>query len=128
MRVKHTVQVQISQDADQKRKLYSDDATSAQTDTSGYTMQSNSLLSVEPSGLENLAFGDVTLVRGLYLEVDKEALVRVNGAADPVQLRIADGATKAKLLVEAEITQVTVENPSADVLSGVYVVWGLASI
>lgn len=124
MRLKHTVQVQLSQDTEQKRKLYSDDATSAQTDTSGYTQQANSLLSIDPAGLENLSFGDVTLVRGLYLEVNRDALVRLNGSADPLQLRIAASATKAKLFVEAEITQVTVENPSSEVLSGVYVVWG----
>lgn len=125
MRLKHTVQVQLSQDQDMRRKLYSDDLASvAQTDTSGFARQANSMLNIEPSGIENLTFGDVTLVRGLYLEVDKEAKVRLNGATDALQLRIADGASVAKLFLECEITQVTVENPAEDTLSGVYVVWG----
>jgi len=66
----------------------------------------------------------VTLVRGLYLEVDKDAKVRLNGATDAIQLRVADGAACAKLFLEGEITEVTVENPTEDALSGVYVCWG----
>jgi len=124
MRLKHTVQVQLSQDTAGKRKLYSDDATSALTDVSAYQRQANSILAVDPSGIENLTFGDVTLVRGLYLEVDKDAKVRLNGATDAIQLRVADGAACAKLFLEGEITEVTVENPTEDALSGVYVCWG----
>jgi len=124
MRLKHIVQVQITQDTAAKRKLYSDDATSATTDSEGYQRQANSLLSVDPAGLENLSFGDVTVVRGIYLEVTQEAKVRLNGAADPIQLRKASGATVAKLFLECEITQVTVENPAEDAMTGVFVCWG----
>jgi len=125
MRLKHTVQIQLSQDTEQRRKLYSDDVASvAQTDTTGYARQANSMLNIEPSGIETLSFGDVTLVRGLYLEVDKEARVRLNGATDPLQMRIAADAAVAKLFLECEITEVTVENPAEDSLTGVYVVWG----
>lgn len=124
MRLKHVVQVQLYQDTAGKRTLYADETTPATTDTSDYQRQANSLLSIEPDGLESLSFGDVTLVRGFYLEVDQEAKVRLNGAMDPIQLRIAVGATKAKLFLEGEITQVTVENPAEDTLSGVFVCWG----
>jgi hypothetical protein len=124
MRLKHTVQVQLSQDADAKRKLYSDDATSAQTDTSGFEKQANSLLAIDPAGLEDLKFGDVTLVKGIYLEVNRDAIVRLNGGTEAIQLRKAPDASVAKLFLEADLTQVTVENPTSEALSGVYVVWG----
>lgn len=125
MRLKHTVQVQAWLDTVFKRALFNDSSATAATQTDAWTKQANSVLSVEPGGLEPLSFGDVTLVRGLYLEVDGNARVRLNGAADAIQLAKASDATKAKLFVEAELTQITVENPSGDTtITGVYVIWG----
>lgn len=125
MRLKHTVQVQAALDTSMRRALFKDDLTSATVQTDAWTKQANSVLSVEPGGLESLSFGDVTLVRGLYLEVDGNARVRLNGASDPIQLTKASDVSKAKLFVEAELTQITVENPSGDtVITGVWVIWG----
>lgn len=124
MLLKHTVQLQISLDSEAKRKLFADDAVTAATSTNGFASQANSVLTIPPAGLKSLSFGDVQAVRGLYLETSLEALVRLNGAADPLSLKKADNASATKLFIEAEITQVTVENPGADTLSGVYVVWG----
>jgi len=124
MRVRNTVQVQISLDADGKRKLFSDDQQLSQTMTDQFATQANSVLAIAPSNTENLSLGDVELVRGLYLEVDKEAKVRLNGSSDFIQMRMAPDGVKARLFLEAEITAITVENTSTDVLSGVYVCFG----
>ena len=124
MRVRNTVQVQISLDADGKRKLFSDDPQLSQTVTDQFATQANSVLSIAPSNTENLSLGDVELVRGLYLEVDQEAKVRLNGSSDFIQMRMAPDGVKARLFVEAEITAVTVENTATEVLSGVYVIFG----
>jgi hypothetical protein len=125
MRLKHTVRVQAALDTAMKRSLFNDDVTLSQVQTDGFASQANSILSIAAEGSESLSFGDVTLVKGLYLEVDQEALVHLNGSADAIQLRKATGATKAKLFVEADITEVEIENPSTTaVLTGVYVAWG----
>jgi hypothetical protein len=126
MRLKHTVQVQLTQDAAGKRKLYSDDATSATTDTQAWTAMASGSFSINPAATEPLAFGDVGLVRGVYLEMDQEGTVQVNGGT-PLQLRKAADAPKAKLFLEAELTQIAVSNPSTSVLTGVFVLWGSPS-
>ena len=125
MRLKTTVQVQMTQDDAGKRKLYSDDATAAASDTTGYQRGANSLISIDPETTEAMAFGDVSLVRGMYLEVDQDALVRLNGSGDALQMRVASGVGKAKLFLETEVTEVTIENVSTDTaLTGVFVCWG----
>jgi len=125
MRLRHTVRVQAALDTQMKRALFNDDATLSQVQTDTFTKQANSVLSIPAASIESLSFGDVTLVKGLYLEVDQDALVRINGSTDAIQLRKASGVAKAKLFLEADINQVTVENPVADAaLTGVYVIWG----
>ena len=124
MRLKTTVRVQAWLDATMKRSMFNDDATLSQTQTDGYAKQANSVLSVAPLATESLSFGDVTLVKGIYLEVDQEAKVRLNGG-DAIQMRMAVGATKAKLFLEADVSQVTVENTDdTAVLTGFWIVWG----
>jgi hypothetical protein len=125
MRLRHTVRVQAALDTQMKRALFNDDATLSQVQTDTFTKQANSVLSIPAASIESLSFGDVTLVKGLYLEVDQDALVRINGSTDAIQIRKASGVGKAKLFLEADINQVTVENPVADAaLTGVYVIWG----
>ena len=124
MRLKTTVRVQAWLDAAMRRAMFNDDATLSQMQTDGYAKQANSVLSIAPLATESLSFGDVTLVKGIYLEMDQEAKVRVNGG-DPIQMRMAVGATKAKLFLEADVSQVTVENTDDTVaLTGFYCAWG----
>ena len=124
MRLKTTVRVQAFLDAAMKRAMFNDDATLSQTQTDGYAKQANSVLSIVAGATETLSFGDVTAVKGIYLEVDKEAIVVLNGG-DPIQMRMADGATTAKLFLEADLSAVTVENTEVtDVLTGFYCIWG----
>jgi len=123
MRVKHTVLVEIARDADMKRKLFSDDPQLSQVVIDTFAHQANSHLSIDPSATESLNFGDVTLVKGLYLETSVDCLVRVNGAVDAIPMKKSNGS--AKLFLEADISEVTVENTSTeDTLTGIYCVWG----
>ena len=124
MRLKTTVRVQAWLDAAMKRAMFNDDATLSQMQTDGYAKQANSVLSIAPLATETLSFGDVTLVKGIYLEVDQEAKVRLNGG-DAIQMRMAVGSTKAKLFLEADVSQVTVENTDdTAVLTGFVCCWG----
>jgi len=88
MRLKTTVRVQAWLDAAMKRAMFNDDATLSQMQTDGYAKQANSVLSIAPLATETLSFGDVTLVKGIYLEVDQEAKVRLNGG-DAIRIWIA---------------------------------------
>ena len=124
MRLKHTVQINASLDTDGKRKLFSDDPSTALTDTEGYLNFADSSLRIEPTVTKALSFGDVAQVRGLYLEVNQEAVVAINGTT-AIQLRKAPGALVAKLFLEVAISALSVSNPSTtDVLTGVMVCWG----
>lgn len=123
MRVRHTVQVEIARDSDMKRKLFSDDPQLSQVVIDTFQHQASSHLSIPAGDTETLGFGDVTLVKGMYLETSVDCLVRINGSADPIPMVKGNGA--AKLFVEADISEVSVENPSAeDILTGIYCVWG----
>jgi len=123
MRVRHTVQVEIARDTDMKRKLFSDDAQLSQVVIDTFQRQCNSHLSINPASIETLSFGDVTLVKGMYLETDADCLVRLNGSSDAIPIKKSNGA--AKLFLEADISEVTVENQDTEnILTGIYCVWG----
>ena len=125
MRLKHTIQLQVALDTTMRRALFKDDPTLSQVVIDTYAGQSNSILSVEPLATEPITFGDVTLVRGLYLEVDGEAKVYLNGEPTAIQMKIAPEGTKAKLFVEAEVTALSIENTSdTATLTGVFCCWG----
>ena len=124
MRLIHTVQVQTARDTNMKRALFKDDQTLATVQSDSFIGEANSLLAIAASGTYSLPFGNVTVVRGLYLELDQDALVSINGAA-PIQMRKPADGTVAKLFIEAEISTVTITNPSTDtVMNGVYACWG----
>ncbi len=129
IQVTHKIVLQISLDTAEKRKLFflEDDQASEVTSV-GYDQQASSNLNIATSGTESLGFGDLTDVRGIYLEVSQECNVRINGSPDNIPLKLPAGVTespKAKLFLEADINAVVVENLSASaVLIGTYCVWG----
>jgi len=124
MRLKHTVQVQLALDTNMKRALFKDDQTAATIQTDTFASQVNSVLLVSATSQESLSFGDVTIARGLYLELSGDAKVYLNGSTDAIQMRKASDTGKAKLFLECEITEVSVKNEGETDISGVYVCWG----
>lgn len=125
MRLSHTLMVQIGQDSEFKKKLVYIEQSGAQVVSDGFLKQANSSFNIAPSGLEAMTFGDVEAVKGLYLESDSEVKVRINGSADAIQLRKAPDASLAKLFLEGDLTELTIENPSAEAeANGFYTVWG----
>lgn len=125
IRVDHTVAPQISRDTAQKLKLFFPDLASEAVSTDQFETEAHSVLSLDPSAVESLSFGDVTLKRGLYLEVNQDCYLRLNGSVDNIPVRLAPNGNKAKVFLEAEITEVQIQNLSTtESLTGVYVVWG----
>jgi hypothetical protein len=91
----------------------------------GYEKQTNGNFSIPVTSTESLPFGDIELVRGMYLETDIACKIRLNGSLDAISMSPAEAGTPAKLFLEGEINQVDVENEDAStILTGVYVFWG----
>ena len=125
MRVSHTLMVQIGQDTAFKKKLFYIEQAGAQVVSDGFLRQANSSFNIAAQASEAMNLGDVTDVRGIYIECSVEAKVYLNGSAVPLQLRKAPNATLAKLFVECDVTSLTIENPDQSVeAEGVYVIWG----
>lgn len=125
IRVRHTVAVQTSRDTDFKKAMWNPEVPLSEVVLDNFEKQTNGNFSVPAATTESLPVGDVTLIKGMFLEVEAECKVRLNGSLDSIELKPgAEGGT-AKFFLEADINQVDVENESASaVLDGVYVFWG----
>ena len=128
IRVKHKILVQIGLDTDFNRKLFFiEDNTSAEVVSDGYDQQTSGNVSVAATSIETLSFGDLTDVKGFYLEMDAACKVRLNGSDDAIDMILPDGVTedpKAKLFIESTLTGVTIENESGAAITGFYALWG----
>lgn len=123
IRVKWIIQPQLSEDTDGTKKLFYRDTTPSTVIIDTFSKSVNSVLSVATSSTDSLSLGDLTAAKGLYLEVNADCLVYLNGSSIPIQLRKSDGV--AKLFIEADINQIDVENQSSSaILEGVYCLWG----
>jgi hypothetical protein len=126
IRVKHTVVARTSRDTDFKLAMFNPDVDQLEIITDDFDKAANSNLAVPVSTKESLSFGDVDDVRGIMLEVSAACKLYINGSTDAIDM-VLSGATSApaKFFLEASISQIEVENESADtVLTGVYVIWG----
>ena len=80
MRIKLTPALRISRDADQKYLQFAPDETMIQRVIDTYLRQFNGVASVAISGTESLPLGDISAVRGLWLEASEDCVVKLNGA------------------------------------------------
>lgn len=126
MRVKHTVLMQLARDTEMRRLFYSDDSQLSQQVIDGFEKHAQGHIAIAAAATESLSFGDVAAVKGLYLEVDQNAKVRINGSATDIVLAKPPSASAdaAKLFLEADVTAVEIENPTTEPLTGIYIVWG----
>lgn len=125
IRVRHTVAVRTARDTDFNFAMWDPDVTLSEVILDGFDKQTNGVFTVAVSSSESLNLGDITAVKGMYLEVDADCLVRLNGSTDDIQMRIGATGSPAKLFIEADISAVVVENQSGTaILNGVVVFWG----
>jgi hypothetical protein len=117
--------VQIAEDSSGTGKTYY--PTTKSQSSAGFDNQMNSSLQIAAAGSQSLTFGDVTAVKGFYLEVNQDCLVTINGGT-PIQLRrhpTATTTTKARFVIEADISSILVDNAAGVTeLTGQYVAWG----
>lgn len=128
MRVQHSVSLVISDDTAQKIKQFDHaDSQQIKTVTDAFTHNNCGILTIAAAATESIPFADVADARGMYLEVDGDCTVQVNGGAEDRLMKVdpAGGATaKARMLTEEALTAATVENTGTAVLKVIYAVWG----
>ena len=126
MRIKHKVNVRIWDDTTEYNALFAPDDTRAEVIISGYVRQTSGKFSIAATANENLALGDITAVKGLYLVVDQDCQVKINGDDQVIQLRkgATTTGTTAKFFIEADITAVNITAPAGSAVTGMYCVWG----
>lgn len=128
IRIKHRVWIQAYEDTAAKHKLFAPDPELSEVVSDGFDKSTSGVFTVAASGNENLSFGDIAAVKGLWLKIDGEAKLKINGSSDEIQLRLEPGATAAedfcKFFIEADISSLNVANAGEVVMSGVYLAWG----
>jgi len=125
MRVQHTVNVQIAEDADMKNLLYGPNVSLSQVVIDAYQDQASGTFTVAGGTTESLNKGDVTSPRGVFLRVDNDCQVNINGLGN-IQLRRGTAATgfTAKLFLEGEISSVAITAPVGADVHGTWCFWG----
>jgi hypothetical protein len=125
MRIKDKVNIRIAKEAEFKNILFGPDDALAERVVDSWARYASGNLSIDAGETESLSFGDVTTVKGMYLEVTGECQLVINGA-DPIQLRKSgtDAALIAKVFIEADISSVTLTAPLTVAVTGIYCFWG----
>jgi hypothetical protein len=125
IRIKHRVWVHAYEDTEGKHKLFAPDPELSEVISDGFDKVTSGVITIAPSGNENLNLGDITAVNGVWLKIDGDAKLKINGSSDEIQLRVKPDGTAgtdlAKFFIEADISSVNVINDSGIVMNGVFV-------
>jgi lipid-binding SYLF domain-containing protein len=128
MRMKHKVNVVVTEDVNGKNKLFAPDDALAEVTLDGFTEVSMGTVGLDANAAFNVPLGGISNVRGLYLKSSGDFALVLNGGA-PVNITrgvaTANGskAASAKVFLEAALTSISLTNGAlASSLS--YLVWG----
>ena len=126
MRIKHKVNVRVASDTAMENLLFGPDDTLSEVTIDAYAKVASGLIKIAQNTNEDVPLGDVTAVKGIYLKVDQDVVVKLKGGAETIQLRKASSGASvyARLFLEADINQVNVAAPADADVTGVYCVWG----
>lgn len=127
MRVKHTINPVITDDAEGKDILFGLDEDKAEVVVDGMQRYVAGRFEIPASGNENLTFGDVTDLRFIFVKADGDFNIRMNGGVEVFAVRRASTATgaTARFGGEFQLTALNVANPSAlVVLRGIWSGYG----
>lgn len=124
MRVKHNILVQVARDTAMKNHLFFPDSTLNEVVIDAFQKSTNGDLAVDVSQVQELLFGDITTVRGMYLEIDQDVLLKLNDDDVGVRLHVAEGAVNARFFLEGVITRARIDNDSGEAATGIFLFWG----
>lgn len=130
MRIKHKVNVVVSDDTLGEDCLFGPADDKAEVTLDQFTEHESGKFSIAASGSATLSLGTVGTVGGLYIRALGDFDLTLNGTEE-LLIRKAPSALSTvpvKFFMEGTITSILVENPSATTaLVGYYVVWGDAA-
>lgn len=127
IRVTHKVRPQLFADSDEKNALFSLDDTLSERVIATFTKHASGDFSIAADATESLSMGDIEAVKGLYIDVDADCVVKLNGGSEEIQMRAQTSATAvvgAKMFIECDITDVNITAGADATLSGSYCIWG----
>lgn len=126
MRIRHKVNVRIGVDTDMKNLMFAPDDDLAEAIIDSYTKCGSGILQIVKNTDEDVPLGDVDAVKGVFLRVDQDVVVTLNGGVETIQLRKAGGTGSqyARLFLEADINQINIAAPADADVNGIYCVWG----
>jgi hypothetical protein len=128
IRVKHKINVRVAEDTAMNNLLFAPKDDLAEVTIDAFDQMVNGTFFVDAGDTESLPLGDVVAAKGLYLRVDGDCKVDINGLGDinVVKASAATGTT-AKLALEAEISSVAITAPALVAVRGVWAIWGYSA-
>lgn len=125
LRIRHKINVRVAEDADMDNLLFAPKDDLAEVTIDAYEKAVSGVIKISANTTESLSLGDVATPKGLYLRVDNDCNVNINGLGN-IQLRRASTATgtTAKLAIEADISSVAITAPVGVDVRGVFCIWG----
>ena len=133
IRILHTVNPRIFDDTDQKDCLFAPNEDLAEVLLDNFTLMTSGKFSIPASSAESIPFGDVTVVKGYYIQLQPSststllalATIDVN-ALGPLPFEPGAAGKPAKTFHEGgPITSISIANLDvALVLEGRFAVWG----
>ncbi len=126
MRIVHELIMNVSQDEAGEQVQFKRSEVLSRVTIDTYEKHLSNDFKVLDTASKSLSLGDVTSpAKGLYLEVDADCDVKLNGSGDAIQIRAAPTPTaRRKLFLEGNITAIEVTASQATDVNGTYVIWG----
>ncbi len=130
LRMQHKVWLAIARDEDMKDLAQGGlDETVRKVQTDIFDRSGGNTFDVADGANEDLSLGDITSVKGIWLQTTAEIQIKINGSTTPLRLRKPNTAATAvaKFFLEADITAINVINDTGAAITGDYVIWGLST-
>jgi len=126
IRVKTKSLVRIFEDTAEKNGLFTPDDTLAEEIVDTFERCASGRFNIAAAGTEALSFGDVDDVRGVFIRANGAFNFTMNGGVEVFAATLLSSATtsKARVLMQATLTALSITNPGAAALTGVWAVWG----
>lgn len=123
IRILLKLNTRIYSDTAKKNALFAPDDALSEEVIDSFDQHSSSDFVIAATASEDLPLGDMDTIKGMYLAVDADCVVKLNGGTEQIQMRKPSTSSLAKLCIEADITQVNI-TAGAATLNGTICVWG----
>lgn len=129
MRIKHKVWINTAADSDMTDLHYAPDEVQRLIQTDAFGQWGGGSFNIEDSDNENLDFGDVDNVKGIYFQCNGNVKLKLNGSTDEITMQKFDSVsgTVCKFFIEATLTSINVVNATGAAVAGHFHIWGIAS-